>query len=104
MAEALLVGSAFATTASLPSPLTSFLPPSLVQLGAVMKLGEEEDEEEGGRVSGRSGLTGEGVRGIEDMAELRGSVLRCWALLQSSSGFDPQSLLPLVEVRLQSTV
>ena len=99
------MGSAIATTATLPSPFTSFLPPPLVQLGAVMKLGEEEeDEEEGGGVSGKSGLMGDGVRGMEDMAELRGRVLRCWALLQSSSDFDPQSLLPLVEVREEQAI
>lgn len=66
----------------------------------VMRLGEETDEEDVG-IERKSGLVGEGARSLETMSELRGRVLRCWALLQSSSGFDPQALMPLVEVRPQ---
>ena len=41
-----------------------------------------------------------GLKGAEEarMMELREQVLRVWGLLQSSDGFDPAMLMPLVEV------
>ena len=41
-----------------------------------------------------------GLKGAEEarMAELREQVLGVWGLLQSSDGFDPATLMPLVEV------
>lgn len=54
-------------------------------------------------------LSGGGLLRLKDaeqaeMMELRRQVLSCWALLQSTSGFDPASLLPLVEIIRQEEV
>lgn len=67
--EALVLGTAMQTLRQVPAPLRAFLPPIRVNL-----------------------------RDQASMLALREQVLRIYGLLQSSRGFDPAMLQPLVEV------
>lgn len=71
VAEALILGTTIQTLRQVPAPLRTFLPPIQVSL-----------------------------RDQAAMLALREQVLRIYGLLQSSRGFDPAMLQPLVEVRM----
>ncbi|CAI5496440.1 unnamed protein product [Closterium sp. Naga37s-1] len=108
VAEALLVaGAVDGAMEVLPDAVTTaLLPRPLVPLREAL-----EAARGGGGGAGGSGGAGGGAgvgrgagrgdargRSMEEMVELRAQVLRCWALLRTSDGFDPASLLPLVDV------
>ncbi|CAI5986480.1 unnamed protein product [Closterium sp. NIES-64] len=120
VAEALLVAGAVdgalevlpdaVTTALLPRPLVPLRQALEAARGGGRGCGWEWEcgrECGGGEGSGKGGCEGEeygGDGGVESsgaavlgVAEDFGWVLRCWALLRTSDGFDPASLLPLVD-------
>ncbi|BFI41682.1 aarF domain-containing kinase [Marchantia polymorpha subsp. ruderalis] len=77
VSEALVVGSAIQSYKSVPQPLRDFIDRG----NNVIRIKESEEIE---------------------MLALREQVLRIWNLLRSTSGFDPASLQPIVEVLRRS--
>ncbi|CAI6001177.1 unnamed protein product [Closterium sp. NIES-65] len=108
VAEALLVaGAVDGALEVLPDAVTTaLLPRPLVPLRQALEAARGGGGGAGGSGSaGGSAGVGRGAgrgdargRSMEEMVELRAQVLRCWALLRTSDGFDPASLLPLVDV------